>query len=95
MGVELTSRHALNYPPFTISVHPKLEDIHSAFKDFVLFANWTRVAIVFERDDKAQESLLLQDTLLGESVDTLVRKMVYKQGSCWLPPLRVLEYMGV
>ena len=81
MGVELTSRHALNYPPFTISVHPKLEDIHSAFKDFVIYANWSRVAILFERDEKAQVSLLLQDMLLSQSVDTLVRKVIFKKAS--------------
>ena len=92
--MELTSRHTHNYPPFTISVHPKLEDIHSAFKDFVLFANWTRVAIVFESDEKAQESLLLQDMLLGESVDTLVKKMVYKQGKIQKILIYVFDYMG-
>ena len=55
--------------------------MHAAFKDFLLFANWTKVAIVFDDVSKvtAQRSLLLQDLLLSQGIDCLARKMESNQ----------------
>ncbi|TRY72258.1 hypothetical protein TCAL_00217 [Tigriopus californicus] len=55
---------------FSLNAHPKLEDIHAALRDFLVFANWTRVALVYT-EETAKRSLLLQDLLLSQGFQCL------------------------
>jgi len=34
----------------SINLHPSQSTINAAFKDFITFLNWTKVAIVYEED---------------------------------------------
>ena len=39
-----------SYKPFSINVHPPLDQINQAFMDVMFFLNWTKVAIIYEED---------------------------------------------
>ena len=60
---------------FSVTTHPRLLEVHSAFTAFLLRVNWTRVAVVFEEGtvEREQSARLLQDRLLAAGVDCLVR----------------------
>lgn len=35
---------------FSINLHPSQEHINNAYKDLMVFLNWTKVAIIYEED---------------------------------------------
>lgn len=35
---------------FSINLHPSQEHINNAYRDLIIFLNWTKVAIIYEED---------------------------------------------
>ena len=51
-------------------------EIHRAFRDFLVFTNCTKVAVLYRSEgDAGRESLLLQDALLQDGIDCMARKI--------------------
>ncbi len=67
-----------------ISVHtqPPLAAVNTAVSDLVHLSNWSRVAVVYERN-RAGRAIALQDRLLADGVHCLARRVV---------PYQVMSY---
>ena len=39
-----------SFKEFSINLYPAQEHLNKAFKDFISFLNWTKVAIIYEED---------------------------------------------
>ena len=74
------SAYSIKVPKYTskvhlsLNVHPRAEDLNIAYRDFILKANWTKVAIVYNGKNGASK-LHLQHLLLIENVECLVKRI--------------------
>ena len=74
------SAYSIEVPKYTskahlsLNVHPRAEDLNIAYRDFILRANWTKVAILYS-DNGAASILHLQHLLLIENIDCLAKQI--------------------
>ena len=74
------SAYSIQVPKITskahisLNVHPRAEDLNMAYRDFVLSANWTKVALVYSADGAAS-ILHLQHLLLISNVDCIAKRI--------------------
>ena len=74
------SAYSIKVPKYTskahlsLNVHPRAEDLNVAYRDFILRANWTKVAILYSQNGAAS-ILHLQHLLLMENVDCLAKRI--------------------
>ena len=74
------SVYSIDVPKYTskahlsLNVHPRVEDLNLAYRDFILRANWTKVALMYS--EKSGASILhLQHLLLIENIDCLAKRI--------------------
>ena len=58
----------------SLNVHPRVEDLSAAYKDFIVRANWTKVALIYSENNGAS-MLHLQHLLLVEDIDCLAKRI--------------------
>ena len=75
------SVYSIDVPMYTkgkahlsLNVHPRVEDLNVAYRDFIIRANWTKVALLYSDNDGAS-ILHLQHLLLLDNVDCLTKKI--------------------
>ena len=74
------SAYSIQVPKITskahlsLNVHPRAEDLNIAYRDFILSANWTKVALLYS-EDGAASILHLQHLLLISDVDCLAKRI--------------------
>lgn len=75
-------RAKANEQRFSINAHPRLADINLAYRDLVLYRNWTRVALLYtgrrDGDGSGAATFHLQHLLLQQDVDCLTRRLPSK-----------------
>ena len=75
-----SSPYTIQVPKFTskshlsVNVFPREEYLNIAFRDFILRANWTKVAVL-HGEDRSASMLHLQHLLLIENVDCLTKRI--------------------
>lgn len=78
----LRPRTKANEQRFSINAHPRLADINLAYRDLVLYRNWTRVALLYtgrrDGDGSGAATFHLQHLLLQQDVDCLTRRLPSK-----------------
>ena len=74
------SVYSINVPKYpskahlSLNVHPRVEDLSAAYKDFIVRANWTKVALIYSENNGAS-MLHLQHLLLIEDIDCLAKRI--------------------
>ena len=60
----------------SLNVHPRVEDLNIAYRDFIVRANWTKVALLYSGENSGTSTLHLQHLLLLEYVECLTKKLL-------------------
>jgi hypothetical protein len=74
------SAYSIQVPKITskahlsLNVHPRAEDLNMAYRDFILSANWTKVALLYS-EEGAASILHLQHLLLISNVDCIAKRI--------------------